>query len=207
MRYRTLLTTTILIASFVFASGQEGATGRIKGRIIDLFGNPIAGAQVLITTNGTIERRLVTDQNGTYEADGLPAANYSISTSLRGFHTANRSAYLGPGEQIVIELGLQPGRLGPVERVTVVTGSVRQSDGKRVEGATITMMSAFNQEIREQTDATSAGRFELKIAEPGQYVIYVSKPGFGVDVKAITVATKLSREPLVVDFELISLPR
>jgi len=198
---------TLLIAGLALAMGQQESTGTIRGRVLDLFGNPIIGAEVLVSTDRRIDRRLVTDQQGVYEASGLTAGSYSISAALRGFHAAKRTTYLGPGEQVVVELGLQPGRLGPVERETIITGIVRQKDRKPVEDATITIMSAFNQEIRQQINASSAGRFELKVAEPGQYVIYVYKPGLAVAAKAITVPTKLPKESLVVDFELSSLSK
>lgn len=197
----------VVTSSLALVLGQEEATGKIKGRVLDLFGNPIVGAEVLVSRNGEIDRRLVSNQEGSYEANGLPAGTYAISANLRGFHRANRNAYLGPGEHIVADLGLRPGRLGPVEREGIVVGNVRQSNGKGVEDTTITLMSAFNEEIREQTYTDTAGRFELKIAESGQYLIYVSKPGFRVAVKAMTVPTKVPSEPVVLDFELSPLRR
>ncbi len=202
-----IITLMVFAPSLSMVVQQSEVTGKIDGRVLDLFGNPIAGAEVLVSRNGEIKRRLVSNQEGSYEASGLPPGTYGISANLRGFHRANRNAYLGPGEHIVADLGLRPGRLGPVEREAIVAGNVRQSNGKGVEGATITLMSAFNEEIREQTYANTAGRFELKVAESGQYIVYVSKPGFGVAVKAMTVPTKLPSEPVVLDFELSVLRR
>jgi Carboxypeptidase regulatory-like domain len=192
----------ILTGSIALVPSQEESTGRFKGRILDLLGNPIAGAEILISANGNVEQRFVSDQKGSYEGGGFRAGTYSISASLRGFRTARRSVYLGPGEQVVVELGLQPGRLGPTEREASIAGRVRQSDGSQAGGATVTIVSAFNEEIREQVLASSTGRFELSIAEPGQYVVYASKPGFGVAVTAMTVPSKFPKEPFVLDFEL-----
>lgn len=204
------LALTILL---VFASGlsmmdhQSESTGKINGRVLDLFGTPVAGAEVLISTNGEIERRLVSNQEGAYEAIGLPAGTYVISASLRGFHRANRTIYIGPGEQVIADLGLRPGRLGPMEREAIIVGNIRQFKGDIIKGATITLMSAFNEEIREQIYANTDGRFELKIPDSGQYLIYVSQPGFEVAVKVITIPAKLPAEPLRLDFELRPLQR
>jgi Carboxypeptidase regulatory-like domain len=201
MRFAVMILVA-LTASSTLALGQESSAGMIKGRVLDLFGNPIGGVEVSISVNGKLNQRLVTDQIGAYEARGLQAGDYLISATLRGFHVANRSVYLEPGGQAVVELGLRPGRLAPVETEAIIKGTTRQLDGTELGSGTITIINAFNDEIREQILAGPTGRFELRIAEAGQYVVYVSKPGFNVAATGITIPIKFPKEPLTVDFKL-----
>src|SRR5260370_41725081 len=121
-----LIIRTVLIAGLQLITAQEQLIGRIDGRVLDLFGDPIAGAGVIISTQGGLERRFVTDGRGRYEASGLAAGQYSISASHSGFHVAKSSVYLGPGRQVLVELGLRPGRLGQGEPDTIITRSERQ---------------------------------------------------------------------------------
>jgi hypothetical protein len=191
----------ILTTSSVVQSQQQPA-GKINGRVLDQLGNPLAEASILVSAKGLDDRHLVTDQKGVYEIEGVRPGSYSISASFRGFHNATRTVYVGPDGQVTVELGLRLGRLAPSQGEAIIMGTVRLSDGSQAGGATVTIISAFNDEIREQHFVSSMGSFEFRLAEPGQYLIYAAKPGFVVNVSNVTVPPKFTKEPLIADFEL-----
>jgi hypothetical protein len=73
------------------------AGGRIEGKITDPKGGAILGATVTITNQTTNQTfSAVTDAQGRYKIEGLPAGTYSVSVSAKGFND-------GRGEDVKVE--------------------------------------------------------------------------------------------------------
>jgi Carboxypeptidase regulatory-like domain/Peptidase family M1 domain len=87
-RFPLILIATVLLIPFivVYAAG-----GRIEGKITDPKGTAIPGATV-ITTNQTTNQTFsaVTDGQGRYKIEALPAGTYSVSVSAKGFSDGRR---------------------------------------------------------------------------------------------------------------------
>ena len=59
---------------------------KIKGRVLDVNGAAVAGADVLLNRSDVrFERRIVTDSGGNFEFDNLPAGTYRISATAKSF--------------------------------------------------------------------------------------------------------------------------
>ena len=197
---RFMLMTMILALSFGLAPASEQTNGSVKGRVVDLFGNPMVGVEVSISVDDRVEQRLVTDENGRYESIALQPATYQVSAALRGFHIARSKKYVGPGKPVVIELGLRPGHIAPAD-VTVITGTVRQTEGGKLSGVTVTIHNPYNDDLRQQTVTDSKGRFKFKVSDAGHYVLFTSPSNFNPASKLLTLPLELPKE-LVSDFEL-----
>ncbi len=77
----------VVLGATVLAHAQGGATGAISGTVQDTSGAVIAGAQVVIVNQntGVTERTLSTDSAGTFAAQLLPPATYTVTASKAGF--------------------------------------------------------------------------------------------------------------------------
>src|SRR5215813_5787517 len=80
-----LLAALLSIPLFVaYAAG-----GRIEGKVTDPKGAAIPGATVKVTNQTTKQEfSAVTDAQGRYKIEGLPAGAYDLSVSAKGFQNA-----------------------------------------------------------------------------------------------------------------------
>lgn len=107
---RALSLTLAMLA--VNAWGQT-TTGSILGRVTDRTGAVLPGVTLVVRNEGTgLERTLVSDREGRYEAATLPPAAYRIEATLTGFRRAVRSGiHLRVNESAVVDVALEVGDL------------------------------------------------------------------------------------------------
>ena len=123
-------TLRVIAAALMFglpavASGQTG-TGVITGTVRDASGGAVPGAVVRIVneqTRGAVDT--VTDEQGAFRREALPAGAYRLEISLTGFETAVRQVSVAGGETAALELTLTPARLA--EGVTVTARRVEEA--------------------------------------------------------------------------------
>lgn len=82
----------VVVLSIVFsapAAFAQMGTGRMKGVVRDLAGNPIAGVEVVATNPEVVPSRLedVTDDTGTWVILGLATGNWTFTFTAQGFIT------------------------------------------------------------------------------------------------------------------------
>lgn len=71
----------------------HAAGGRIEGKITDPQGAAVSAATVTVTNQATNQEfTAVTDTQGSYKVEGLPAGTYSVSVAVKGFNDARREA-------------------------------------------------------------------------------------------------------------------
>ena len=157
-------------------------TGKIQGRVMATdTGNPLRGALVQITANELqIRRAAVTDAEGRYEADALPAGRYSLSVSKGGYVT------LQFGQQRPFEQG-RPLELSDAQvadridfalpRGGVITGRVVDSFGDPIAGVRVDARryQYLPGGQRQLVPAGSLGN--IASDDRGQYRIYGLMPG------------------------------
>ncbi|MFN2407434.1 MAG: carboxypeptidase-like regulatory domain-containing protein, partial [Pyrinomonadaceae bacterium] len=103
----------------------HGAGGRIEGKITDPKGAAIPGATVTVTNQATKQTFSgVTDPQGKYKIEGLPAGIYDVSVVAKGFKDARQ------GDVKVEDDGVKSADLKleitPVEAtVKVATGALK----------------------------------------------------------------------------------
>ncbi|HEY3934331.1 MAG TPA: TonB-dependent receptor [Gemmatimonadales bacterium] len=68
----------------------------LAGRVTDsLYGKPIAGAEIVVTREGTVVSRVLADQFGAWRVHDLAAATYQVEARLIGFRPATQSVTIG----------------------------------------------------------------------------------------------------------------
>ncbi len=87
--------------------GNNPASAEISGTITDaVTGNPVANATINLIEQGQV---LVTDAEGDYLFDELPAGNYTLSCHLTGYVVPDSvKVSITDGESLVIDFNLNP---------------------------------------------------------------------------------------------------
>ncbi len=114
-----LLAALITIPLFVV----HGAGGRIEGKVTDPKGAAIPGATVTVTNKTTKQSfTAVTDGQGRYKVEGLPAGTYDVAVVAKGFKDGQQADVSVEDDSVKpIEFRLE---VAPVEaQVKVATGS------------------------------------------------------------------------------------
>ena len=112
-----LLLITLLSTSFFIA---HAAGGRIEGKVTDPKGAAIPAATVIITNQITKQDfTAITDGQGKYKVEGLPAGTYIVRVAVKGFNEGRREVAVEDDAAITIDLRLE---IAPVEAEVKVTG-------------------------------------------------------------------------------------
>jgi hypothetical protein len=94
LKLKTLRTALLLLSLALIElplAGAQGAGGRIEGKVTDPKGAIVVGATVTVTDPASNQTfTAVTDQQGHYKIEGLPAGTYAVSISAKGFSDVRR---------------------------------------------------------------------------------------------------------------------
>jgi protocatechuate 3,4-dioxygenase beta subunit len=165
----------------------------VTGKVTDLAGRAVAGAQISATTPWEFEGRVTTTgEDGTYRLPQLARAPCEVEVVADGFMT--REFERNPVEAAEWNITLRRGGL--------VTGTVRTADGVGVSDGTVRVVAVPGGEEDERSDFAypdNAGRYAVRVV-PGRYrVEYRPEEGDSVTGREIEL-TEGSEE--TVDFEL-----
>jgi hypothetical protein len=102
---------------------SQGNSGRILGTVTDQSGGVVAGATVtVVDTQRGVNRTLITDDAGQYNAPNLTSGTYTVRVEAKGFKKLERqNVVLEIGKEVRIDLIVQPGEQ---EQTVTVTESV-----------------------------------------------------------------------------------
>ncbi len=91
----------------------QGTTGRILGAVTDQTGGSIAGATVIVTDiNRGVNRTLMTDQSGEFNAPNLTPGSYKVHAEAKGFKAFERTGItLEVSAELRVDLVMQPGEV------------------------------------------------------------------------------------------------
>ena len=75
-----------LLGALVISTGlaYAGTTGKVSGRVTEVTGDPIPGANVVIVVDG-VKRAGITDENGDYFVINIPPGTYDLETVMMGY--------------------------------------------------------------------------------------------------------------------------
>src|SRR5579862_6360220 len=99
---------------------SQGSFGRILGTVTDQSGGVVSGATVtVIDTERGLNRVLITDDAGAFNAPNLTAGNYTVRVEAKGFKRLERQAItIEVGHEVRVDLTVQPGEQNQTVTVT-----------------------------------------------------------------------------------------
>ena len=157
---------------------------RIAGRVVNSStGEPVPRATVTVHGNqdGQIAGEAVSDADGQFSIDHLPAGKYPLSASKRGFRTAFYDEHEEFNSAIVTGEGQDTGRLRFVlVPAAILYGAVTGDGGDPVENAQVMLFRRFEPsrsgERVTQIDTAmtnDAGEYEFTNLPAGEYFVAV----------------------------------
>lgn len=161
-------------------------SARISGTVLTMSepGAPVRRAVVTVR-QGAIARSAITDDNGRFVVDGLPAGRYEVVARRASFVDAAYGARRPGGDSVPVALadGEQlDGLTLRMARGAVITGTVRDGDGRALPGVDVraipsgTMLGLlFRREGAVTTD--DRGAYRIHGLAPGRYQVMAVPPG------------------------------
>jgi hypothetical protein len=150
--------------------------GSISGTVRDELGNLIMGASVSIQGTALVS---TTDVFGRYSIEHVSPGSYNVTASKAGYVSSMISIQLTAAQQKVTDFLLF------LERSSI-RGTVLDKDGVPIEGATVTLYDAQNNEV-ESTITYSNGEFILSEIDFGTYTVKITKDGYEEISKDVTI--------------------
>jgi hypothetical protein len=180
-----MLRGVVLIVSFLIGAGGAArqdlgnpkSTASVQGTIFSSgYGTSIEGARINMADR-VHEVYAISDAEGRYQIDSIPAGKYEVTVNCPGFATYRSEVMLSPGRvrlSIALDVGLQD---DPGSGV-LIRGVVSGPGHEPLEGASVVVASPFNKAIIQRVSTSADGRYSIRLPWPGQYVVYASKEGF-----------------------------
>ncbi|MBC2727058.1 InlB B-repeat-containing protein [Desulfosporosinus sp.] len=150
-------------------------THTVSGTITDTDGNPVSGATISLTdtNDGSKTYTGTTDADGNYSIPGVPDGTYTI-TVTKGSETLGNGSIAVEGDDVTDEsadITVTP----PTISTHTVSGTITDTDGNPVSGATITLTDT-NDSSKTYTGTTDAdGNYSIPGVPDGTYTITVTK--------------------------------
>src|SRR5258708_28026520 len=99
------------------ANAQQPGHGTLRGKVVDVQGALIRGANVKIIGTDGSERTAQTNQDGEFSVNNLAAGKYSVAVSAQGFAPyENAEATVVAGKTLALDIALS---ITVSEKVTV----------------------------------------------------------------------------------------
>ena len=138
-RWRTVVAAAVLSLMLpgARAMAQGGQTGSVGGKVTDEQGAPVAGAQVTAEQTG---RGAVTNANGAYSIEAVPAGSHVVRVRLIGYRSQTKTVSVGAGREATADftLAVDPLKL----EALVVTGTESPRTKLETSNATTVLSAA-----------------------------------------------------------------
>lgn len=187
----------ILVASFVAIGHAAQKPGTLKGKIEDLKGKPIAGAEVRVLRHRdrtTKETR--TDASGTYTFE-LDPDDYTVSFDAQGFQggTLVQMQQVEEGKETIVKtIKLDKAQ----KKTSLVRGAVFDANGAALAGATVKLIRIPTEDEEKEHKkprslsmnytTNSRGEFAFRLpSQRARYKVTASGEGYKADTKIVDV--------------------
>ena len=210
---RSMILTAVLCAGAVAIGAQQrDVTQRnvpigkavLSGQTVTMDGPARPLRRVLVTLSGAEirgDRQVMSDDEGRYVFEGLPAGRYTLTAEKPAYvtihHGSPRPGY-GPGTPVAIADGQTMQVVLRIPRGAVIAGVVRAPDGQPIAGAQAQLSrvqlsggqlrTATVPGVRTNTATDDRGRFRFYGLPPGEYVIRGIGGGAAGEVQMTTEA-------------------
>lgn len=131
-RILTVLLYCVFASVVTVMAATEKSDGRIKGTVKDSEGAIVSGVDVsLLLPTQAVLRATVTDAEGSFAFDGVPAGTYGISIDHKGFLRHRSAVQVTSGETREVNIVLEVNTL--VENVTITAEAGLVADTRKVD--------------------------------------------------------------------------
>lgn len=105
--------TVLLVALALVASlpAFPQASGSISGTVIDLSGNPVAGAKIEVQSGAAAPLTSTATVDGHYRIASLPAGTYSLKSTFSGFQAFNQPNIVVGADNVFVNVRMVDGQL------------------------------------------------------------------------------------------------
>ena len=173
-------------------SNEMQSDANIHGRVFDSGYGTLVGGARLSFRDGPLELTAVTESDGQYSLERIPAGHYTVTVTCPGFATRSLQVDLKPeAQELNFPIGVGIHGLSSVG--FLLEGSVTDSANKPLEGAIVVMESPFDRTVTEGVTTQAGGRYVIRVPRPGQYVLYASKEGFRALAKVVSADGERTR--------------
>jgi hypothetical protein len=164
----------------------------LRGRVVDTYGDPVAGARVRVEAanrNSRLGSSVVSSRDGTFEISGLPDPPYNVRAEHASYAPSPVVLVADPAQSVQLTLDAgQP-----------VTGTVLdRSSAEPIAGARLSLRRGGQS---ERVDTDRQGRFEFRRVARGTYQLVADAPGHLSQTRAVEVEGERRLAPEV-EFEL-----
>ncbi len=174
MRSLHVLSSLWLTFCCVALALAQASTGSIRGTVTDQTGAVLPQATILIKHLETnLERRLVSSEEGIYNADNLQPGEYEVSAEARGFQRQVMRVMVLTGNSHTANFQLSVGSTSETVVVTSEAAQINTTDYK-VDGV-------ITRERIEALPLNGRNFLELAQLEPGVTVTITSTPGASIN--------------------------
>ena len=168
---------------------QAAGTASIAGTVVDDEQRPVPIRRAVVTVAGpglAPSRSAITDDDGRFTIERLPAGRFTITVSRASFVTSMYGAKRPgkPGTPVVVDAGQRvSGLTVTLWRGAVIAGVVKTEDGRPAEGLPVRVIAA--RQTNEPSIFTlsnngvktnDAGEFRIFGLPPGSYLVSVTPP-------------------------------
>jgi hypothetical protein len=117
------------------ASGNSSVAGMVK----DIGGTPVGEATLTLTGPGGFERKTVSDDDGNFRIDALPAGTFTLTITSEGLSTLTQSVTLHGDEQKVLPdfaMRVAPAnfQVDAISQVELANQQLKQEETQRILG-------------------------------------------------------------------------
>jgi hypothetical protein len=168
----------VLATSIVMSKG----TGVVRGAVTDESGNALGGVSVTASNGAIVGQTISVDSGGFYSLSGLVApGNYILTFSKEGYIPEV------VGVALSSSLGSSTSNVVLQRSNNAITGTIVNSSGTAISGATIIATSGLTSLSTLSTDPN--GDFRLEGLTNGWWTVTISATGFQESVVLIQVGT------------------
>jgi hypothetical protein len=168
----------VLTTSIIMSKG----TGVVRGAVTDESGNALGGVSVTASNGAIVGQTISVDSGGFYSLSGLVApGNYILTFSKEGYIPEV------VGVALSSSLGASTSNVVLQRSSNAITGTIVNSSGTAISGATIIATSGLTSLSTLSTDPN--GDFRLEGLTNGWWTVTISATGFEESVVLIQVGT------------------
>jgi hypothetical protein len=156
-----LLLLTILLIVMGGTAALAQTTASIKGTVTDSSGSAVAGAKIIVKSQGLgIERTTQSNSSGDYEVPALPPGTYSVEVQMQGFSSEiAKSLTLQVSQNSVQNFGL---KVASSDTVVIV-----ESTQPIIDSTSITVGQVIDKNVVQEIPLNGRHFVDLALLVPG----------------------------------------